>query len=211
MFNFGIGLDADFESRFRREVDKEIRRKITLSIDRITESIEIALQNLVRLKLEAAPEVNSLAGGKLRYQFGLVDGAARIQNIIEFWADSIEVTYVAGAGRFGGISISMGDYDYSQALSMSEAEFTTEDGTPLEWLRWLLLEGDTRIVNNYSFQSGRRGRAGGGIMIQRTNASWGVPAEFAGTANDNFATRALDGLNDDIDIIVRREIVKVVK
>ena len=48
-------------------------------------------------------------------------------------------------------------------------------------------------------------------MIQRTNASWGVPAEFAGTANDNFATRALDGLNDDIDIIVRREIVKVVK
>ena len=82
MFNFGIGLDADFESRFRREVDKEIRRKITLSIDRITESIEIALQNLVRLKLEAAPEVNSLAGGKLRYQFGLVDGAARIQNII---------------------------------------------------------------------------------------------------------------------------------
>jgi len=211
MFNFCIGLDADFESRFRREVDKEIRRKITLSIDRITESIEIALQNLVRLKLEAAPEVNSLAGGKLRYQFGLVDGAARIQNIIEFWADSIEVTYVVGAGRFGGISISMGDYDYSQALSMSEAEFTTEDGTPLEWLRWLLLEGDTRIVNNYSFQSGRRGRAGGGIMIQRQNASWGVPAEFAGTANDNFATRALDGLNDDIDIIVRREIVKVVK
>ena len=210
MVRFGIQLATDFESKFKKEVDKEISKRIKGSINIITESIEIALQTLVKIKLEGAPEVLSIAGGELRYQFGLVDGSSRIQNIIDMWADSIEVKYVTTAGKFGGIAISMTDSVYSKALSMSEAEFITEDGTPLEWLRWLLLEGDTRIVNNYVFQSGRRGRAGGGIMVSRRNASWGVPAQFAGTENDNFATRALDGLNDDIDVIVRREITKVI-
>ena len=161
MVRFGIQLATDFESKFKKEVDKEISKRIKASINIITESIEIALQTLVKIKLEGAPEVLSIAGGELRYQFGLVDGSSRIQNIIDMWADSIEVKYVTTAGKFGGISISMTDSDYSKALSMSEAEFITEDGTPLEWLRWLLLEGDTRIVNNYVFQSGRRGRAGG--------------------------------------------------
>tara|TARA_R100001377_G_scaffold19893_1_gene10420 strand:+ start:2243 stop:2875 length:633 start_codon:yes stop_codon:yes gene_type:complete len=210
MVNFSIELDAGFESYFKKEIDREINLKIKSSINNITESIEIAIQTLVKLRLQEAPEVNSLAGGELRYQFGLRDGASRISNIIVMWAESVEVRYVQGFGKFGGISISMGDNDYSDALSMPEAEFTTEDGTSLEWLRWLLLEGDTRIVNNYQFQSGRRGRAGGGVMVSRQNASWGVPSQFAGTDNNNFATRALESMQDEIDIIVRREITKVV-
>ena len=210
MVNFGIGLDAGFASYFKKEIDREINLKIKSSINNITESIEIAIQTLVKIRLQEAPEVDSLAGGKLRYQFGLPDGASRISNIIEVWADSVEVQYVQGVGKFGGISISMVDENYSKVLSMSEAEFTTEDGTSLEWLRWLLLEGDSRIINNYQFQSGRRGRAGGGIMISRQRGSWGVPSQFAGTENNNFATRALESIQDEIDVIVRREITKVV-
>tara|TARA_R110000737_G_C14589605_1_gene487264 strand:- start:382 stop:1014 length:633 start_codon:yes stop_codon:yes gene_type:complete len=210
MVNFSIELDAGFESHFKKEIEKEVSLRLKSSINNITESIEIALQTLVKLRLYEAPEVDSLASGELRYQFGLVDGASRISNIIDMWAESVEVRYVSGFGKLGGISISMGDNDYSKALSMSDAEFTTENGTPLEWLRWLLLEGDTRIVNNYQFRSGRRGRAGGGIMASRQNSSWGVPSQFAGTDNNNFATRALESMQDEIDVIVRREITKVV-
>ena len=210
MVNFSIELDAGFESHFKKEIEKEVSLRLKSSINNITESIEIALQTLVKLRLYEAPEVDSLASGELRYQFGLVDGASRISNIIDMWAESVEVRYVSGFGKLGGISISMGDNDYSKALSMSDAEFTTENGTPLEWLRWLLLEGDTRIVNNYQFRSGRRGRAGGGIMVSRQNSSWGVPSQFAGTDNNNFATRALESMQDEIDVIVRREITKVV-
>ena len=210
MVNFSIELGAGFESYFKKEIEKEVSLRLKSSINAITESIEIALQTLVKARLHEAPEVDSLASGELRYQFGLVDGASRISNIIDMWAESVEVRYVSGFGKLGGISISMGDNDYSKALSMPEAEFTTEEGTPLEWLRWLLLEGDTRIVNNYRFQSGKRGRAGGGIMVSRQNSSWGVPSQFAGTDNNNFATRALESMQDEIDVIVRREITKVV-
>ena len=87
MVRFGIQLATDFESKFKKEVDKEISKRIKASINIITESIEIALQTLVKIKLEGAPEVLSIAGGELRYQFGLVDGSSRIQNIIDMWAD----------------------------------------------------------------------------------------------------------------------------
>ena len=99
--------------------------------------------------------------------------------------------------------------DYSDVISVPEAVFVTEKGVKLEWLRWLLLEGDKRIVSNYFFKKSSRGRAGGGIMAERQNASWGVPSQFAGTENNNFATRALETINDEIDVLVRREIVKV--
>jgi hypothetical protein len=46
-------------------------------------------------------------------------------------------------------------------------------------------------------------------MVKRENASWKVPAQAQGTANDNFATRALENIQDEIDVIVRREVTKV--
>ena len=151
-FQARIELEKGFDSKFRKEVMKEITSRITASMNLVTESIETALQTLVKERLLAAPEVDSLAGGVLRAQFGLVDGGARISNIINMWADSIEVSYVKKLGTFGGILIRFEDTDYSQALSMSEAEFVTEKGTPLPWLHWLLFEGTKPIVNNYVFR-----------------------------------------------------------
>ena len=204
-----LELEKGFANKFQSYLVAEVKKRLKASISSITESIEVALQTMVKTKLSEAPEVQSLAGGKLRYQLGLVDGAARISSIINIWADSIEVTYVAKMGSLGGITINMRRNNYSDVISVPEAVFVTEKGVKLEWLRWLLLEGDKRIVSNYFFKKSSRGRAGGGIMAERQNASWGVPSQFAGTENNNFATRALETINDEIDVLVRREIVKV--
>lgn len=205
-----LQLEKGFSSKFKSQIESEIKKKILKSIDKITESIEIAIQELVRVKLSQSPTVQELAGGRLRAELGLVDGGARISNIINTWAESIEVTYVRKLSTFGGILISMKSHDYSNVLSMPEAEFVTEKGVVLEWLRWLLLEGSKRIVSNHFFKRSPRGRVGGGIMIERQASSWSIPKKHAGTSADNFATKALEDIQDDIDIIVRREIVKVV-
>ena len=49
-----------------------------------------------------------------------------------------------------------------------------------------------------------------GIMVSRESAAWSVPKAFAGTEGNNFATRALGTIQDEIDVIVRREITKVI-
>ena len=62
-FQARIELEKGFDSKFRKEVMKEITSRITASMNLVTESIETALQTLVKERLLAAPEVDSLAGG----------------------------------------------------------------------------------------------------------------------------------------------------
>ena len=206
---FEVRLESGWEKKFERDVKREINKRLMSSMNLITESIEFALQTLVMDRLMTAPEVQSIASGPLRVQLGLPDGASRIASVIELWADSIEVSYVKALSDLGGILIDFADKDYSMALSLPAAEFTTEKGVSLPWLRWLLLEGSRAIVNSYSFKPSRFGRTKGGIMVRRDSSSWRVPAEAQGTASDNFATRALENIQDEIDVIVRREITKV--
>ena len=210
--NFKIQLERGFVQKFKKQVRLEIRNKILKSLPRAIANIEKSIRILVTNSLEAAPEYQSIAGGVLRHQFGLVDGAARIANIVEQFADEIQVTFVPGLADFGGIKIGILETSYSRVLSLPAAEFVTEKGKPLEWLRWLLQEGGNRIVIGYSFKDGSaaRSRTGSGIMIERQGSAWSVPPQFQGTDNNNFATRALEDLEDNIEVIVRRELSRVV-
>ena len=210
--NFKIQLERGFVQKFEKQVRLEIRNKILKSLPRAIANIEKSIRILVTNSLEAAPEYQSIAGGVLRHQFGLVDGAARIANIVEQFADEIQVTFVPGLADFGGIKIGILETSYSRVLSLPAAEFVTEKGKPLEWLRWLLQEGGNRIVIGYSFKDGSaaRSRTGSGIMIERQGSAWSVPPQFQGTDNNNFATRALEDLEDNIEVIVRRELSRVV-
>ena len=61
------------------------------------------------------------------------------------------------------------------------------------------------IQNKYEFSSSikRGSRTGMGVMIEKAKGFWQVPPEFSGTSVDNFATRALGGIEMDIDKIVK--------
>ena len=95
---------------------------------------------------------------------------------------------------------------------MPDSSHVSDNGHIIEWLRWLLLEGDKTIAN-YFFLPGRRSksRTGRGIMVQKEGRVWSIPPQFRGTATDNFATRALENLDKALDRIVRVEINKVFK
>lgn len=210
--DFKIQLERGFAQKFEKQVRLEVRNKILKSLPRAIANIEKSIRILVINSLEAAPEYQSIAGGILRHQFGLVDGAARIANIVQQFADEIQVTFVPGLGDFGGIKIGILETSYSRVLSLPASEFVTEKGKPLEWLRWLLQEGGNRIVIGYSFKDGSaaRSRTGSGIMIERQGSAWSVPVQFQGTDNNNFATRALEDLEDNIEVIVRRELARII-
>jgi hypothetical protein len=47
-------------------------------------------------------------------------------------------------------------------------------------------------------------------MIILQHEAWSVPPQFQGTENDNFATRALENIEDDIEVIVRRELARII-
>mgnify|MGYP006403112799 FL=1 len=111
-------------------------------------------------------------------------------------------------GKLGSIVIVMDEAFVNDVINMPIASFVTENGSHLEWLRWLLLEGSAPIVGEYGFKSAPRGRTGQGIMVKKTGKSWSVPAQFQGVENNNFVTEALEGIETEIQGIIRREFVK---
>jgi len=205
-----LQLDKGFAKKFEADVIREIKKKIRRVGATIAKRTENAIQGLITLRLSSSEVVDSLAGGELRAQFGLVDGELRISNIIEMWANALNVTYFPMVGKLGSIVIVMDEGFVNDVVNMPVASFVTEKGSHLEWLRWLLLEGSAPIVGEYGFKSSSRGRTGQGIMVKKRGRSWSVPAQFQGVENNNFVTQALQGIENDIQGIIRREFTKVI-
>ena len=213
-FTIGIELESGFSAKFKSEVLREITLKLSAVLPSALVKIKTMLGNIIRERISMSPEYQAISGGRFRGELGLPDGARRINDIMNIWAEGISVTYIkAKAGGFGMISIGILESDWEDVLSSSQAELTytsPKGAKTLEWLRWMLKEGGRVIVSQYDFVNSSRGsRTGLGIMVKR-RGGWKVPSQFAGTDSDNFATRALAGIEKDIDIVVRRELTRVV-
>jgi hypothetical protein len=162
---------------------------------------QIAKELLEKYILEQ-PEVQAAISEDLRYELGLVDPMERFLNIIDALTVDIQADLtpivMSGDTLKGGMIINLIDVDYSRALGLGDAIVTTEKGQKLPWLYWMLFEGAGQVVDGYSVEFGPFGRTGGAHMVEGIDGSWGVPAEFAGTANDNFITRAVEQMQPEL-------------
>lgn len=198
----------NFDSQFDKNIKKEIRKVIIKNIDKVINKIDKRLKLIVKNLIESSQEYSSIKNGELKGELGIVSSDS-IDVIVNRFVESVTVEYKKNRG-FGLISIKIIQSDYSDVLTLPEASYvysSRRGGGVIEWLRWLLLEGTSIIITEYDFEAGPRGRTGRGIMV-RNIGGWSVPAEFAGTAADNFVTRSLSNIENDIDTIVRQEITK---
>jgi hypothetical protein len=98
--------------------------------------------------------------------------------------------------------------DYSEVLGVDGGTFTSEKGFDIPWLRWLTLEGDAVLVADHHFLAKAAGRTRRGVMVP--TGVWRVPAEYAGTADDNWILRALRGIGADVTEVIAREVQRSV-
>lgn len=155
--------------------------------------------------IQAQPEYSSLMSGKLMAEFGLPDSSSRLSSILATIQNGAIVQTrpinISGGKIRGSVKLQMIQKDFSDLLSLGGASFTTEKGTNLPWLSWLLTEGDSIIISDYTFAIGAfpSSRTGMGIMREFGGSSWRVPPEFAGTISNNWITRAIDSASSDIE------------
>ena len=215
-----LKLQSDFTSYFQTNVMREISKKLDKSALKINAAVKKRIQDTVREMLILAPEVMDLIGGSLQGQLGVTNPHGRLTAIVDTWVESIQVSTVvySGAKKAGpllAIQVGILRQGYGDVLSLPESSYESVGARGvflIEWLKWLLLEGDKTIVD-YTFLPGnRRGsRTGLGIMVQITGRKWSIPPQFRGTENDNFATRALSKLDKAIDLIVQAEMTRILK
>lgn len=188
--------------------EKIIIRRFNRVFNNAIPKIEKRFRDLVGLAIVKTPEYFSLLGGgspSLKEEFGLPDAQQRINSIIAAWLKNIEVDKIdfqkIGTKISGRVKFSIVRKDLSEVGNLGSF-ITPENGHKLDWLRWLMKEGDKRVIQQYDISPGR-GRAGGFIM--KRIGSWGVPSQFSGTDISNFVTRSVRNMDPQVFKIVKEE------
>ena len=188
-----------------QEIQKAVLKALLDDASKIMATASKRLTKKLPLVIETAitsqPEYSSLINGTLKDEFGLTNPTVKIDSLLDIWSN-INVTYkkpnISGNQIKSSLSIFAIKSDYSDVLGSAAAVQVTKKGQSLEWLDWLLNQGDKIIIKEYELVSGK-GRAGNVVMRKNVKGKWGVPPQFAGTPNNNWITRAIQSISGIID------------
>jgi hypothetical protein len=181
-----------------RSIEKKVNAAIAKQANSITSKNDQPsrrkIYSFVYGCIQEQPEIASLRSGgqgSLAAQFGIPAGQE--SSVVDSIVAAIVAATRVNISRFnrnlqGKIDISFQPASFDNLFSLHVGSVHTELGVNLDWLRWLLQEGNRVIIIGYEYVSSSRGRSKGGIM--KTGESWRVPTQFSGTADDNFITRA---------------------
>ena len=193
--------DKQIQNTINQLLATEIKQVLPKIGNRAAQFIKTSIINSIKNQ----PEYFSLLNGKLRHEFGLPDADSRVASILDGIEQSLNIRYNSVSFNSnnitGGFTITMVPSGFNDILSLPAAVFETEKGSSLQWLKWLLLEGDNSIVFGYKFILGQSpySRTGQGIMRSDVSGVWRVPPEFAGTEDNNWITRAISSTEADIN------------
>lgn len=174
------------------------------------------IQEIVRNVLFSSTEYILLtSGGPIYHQFGIPDIKQRLDIVIEKIAKAVRVEREYDINKLSQgsiinftLEIVLIDVNYERLINSAIANFQTEKGEILEWLNWLLYEGTTPVIVSYHYLDEDRpqSRTNKGIMVPK--GTWSVPEVIAGTVSDNWLTRAVQGLQQQLEDIVTTEFSK---
>lgn len=163
---------------------------------------------------------NMLTEGYSMGEFGLVIGQvhAFLQELTQYLTN--KVTIVPRSGPFSSDKINVVTdlfipVDYDEVGELPNASYiSAKSGERIEWAKWLLTRGTSKIIENYRItynpeivekgqsrsgqaimvkaaKSGKKSKDNGEGVIEGGGWYWSVPSEFAGTTTDNFLTKAI--------------------
>jgi len=196
-FNIRL-LDGDVKisNNILRAMEGEMKTRL----QKVKAKIHSGIINLVIEALSICPEIQSLRNGKLKADFGLDSDPT--QDIIYAIANSVEVIFrdvkLTKTYSKAVLSVYIQPSDFSNLLGQDFARVVTEKGDTLPWLSWLITQGDSVIISEYSVQYGGFSSSRSGQAIMKPFGVFKVDSSFSGTVNNNFITRALEKYSDRI-------------
>lgn len=205
-----IKFDASFQfppeemKRMMKDIQKGVLKNIRSQLLKAVPHIERQLPAEIRRRIEESDVVKALMYSDLRYALGItqdeaLDIAIKIPDVL---SKLIQVRIAIENDNTVSFIVELVKDAFDDILNIPAASFvqTYTQSTPKEipWLKWLLEEGNNIIIGDYRVKYTQSGasRSGGAIMIQK--GSFRIPPEFSGTIEDNFITRALEGIDDYI-------------
>lgn len=190
------------------KINQALAKEINILISKRKSLINNKFKPSIKKWILNQPEIQSLRSvgvqGSLAALFGLttINADEAISKIINAVIDSSYIDFSKINNNLtGNIIFNFQPSDFANLLSLSEGHRTTNKGSDLHWLDWLLTKGNTTIIINYHYEPSNKGIAKGGTMT--TGGSFRVDPQFAGTLDNNFITRAFNGREKEVENILR--------
>ena len=182
---------SDFKKYILKTISDTVNRRLFSKLS----SAENTISNMVIASIKAQPEYSSLKNGELRNKFG-IQNTSEIDNVLAMFNDintDIDKARISGGEVTANITINMIKDDFA-SLSSGMAAYTSEGGSQIDWLDWLLYKGNNSVVIGYKYLPvvSPKSRTGKGIMVKGEGNIVRVPPQFAGTSDDNWITRGVD-------------------
>ena len=203
---YSVEILPGFEKALLQAAQKQIVRRIRA----VAQSIKTDVQDLIRSRIESSETWLSLDNGALRGELGV--NHSRLTAILDMFVKSVSITVaptVVGKEIQNVLVIEAIENSYL-TYTESTAAIIKSNEYIVPWLRWLLLSGTALVVGNFhvetnlSAEQKAHSRTGDAIMV--AGGFYRVPPEHAGIQTNNFVTRALDGIENDIINVLKRNI-----
>tara|TARA_Y100000310_G_C20419619_1_gene686033 strand:+ start:111 stop:782 length:672 start_codon:yes stop_codon:yes gene_type:complete len=199
--NFWVEL-TESPKQFEGIILAAIASKLDNAFGKAYTKIAQETKTLVHQALSKSDVLNELREGRtLRGELGLTSGLARsaAQTITEEVSGSVQVEYksieLTPKGSKGGLTFYIQPENLSNVLDIAQAQISYyskryKRAVKLDWLDWLLMQGDRIIVAKFHYEpSTGRGRSGLGEM--KKEGMFRMSSQWSGDQDDNFISRAI--------------------
>jgi len=213
---------AQSNSVLREAILTALEEDVDKTLIRTVISIKPKIKEILKNGIINSPTWQSLMGNSsiqndLQAHFGLRPSEVhgKLNSILDTWLSGVNIKYNSTLGKYSisaKLSITAIQGNLQDVLSLDAAKVITNKGKSLEWLKWLMVEGDkVEIVKNFHIKmiESKRSRSGKALMIK--GGRWSVPSIFAGTLEKNFITQLIDKLEDVIINTIQEEFISNIR
>lgn len=205
---------------FYEAASREIYKVVQSKSDLIKSRSKPEISKLILQSLNDSETTRSLLAGKLRDDFGLFGNVVLVtlDNIVKHISENIDLTISKSkkSGVMLVIAVDILPGDFYKILSVPGASYNSRGG-PVDWLEWLVTKGTQVVIGDYWLFPYAKGftRSGGSSIMKKIESTprepFRVDPNYAGTADDNFITRAIEMKADDILNAIALEIDRNIK
>lgn len=200
---------------FYEAASKESYKIIAANIGKITANVKPKISSIIGLALNNSDTVRSLLSGKLKDDFGLFGNVVdtTIGNIINYISNNIKIHVDKSSSTAIALTITVEilSGDFKKIILVPGGSYPSRGGQ-VDWLEWLITRGTQVVVGDYWLFPYAKGftRSGGNSIMKKIGSTqreaFRVDPDYAGTIDDNFITRAIEGTGSEIINAVAAEI-----
>lgn len=208
--------EYDIALSLLNDMSADLQPKLQRAYNRATNKIKKIVKESIINSLEYQ---SMLPGGAIYHELGIPNIASKLRTIVNTIINNIDagITDIdISNGRINfSFHINILRSDFEDILGLPEAEYETEDvegsggGHILQWLRWMLIDGDSNIILGYHYiaKYAETSRTDFGIMAKGGN--WTI-SPISGSIDNNWLTRAMDKVKGEINFIIEDEVARAV-